>query len=192
MRSIPGIIVVEACDEIELRQVILQAVDYEGPAYIRMIKGDIEPYDRNLVPENYRFAVGKAAVLRDGSDVTLIGSGLMVSRCLEAAEILSEEEIDAEVINCSSIKPMDKETILKSVRKTRAAVTAENHSIIGGMGGAVAEMLSEELPVPIKRVGIEDSYGESGAYADLLEKYHLTSRAVVDASMKVLEKIRVG
>lgn len=189
MRSIPNIVIIEACDEIELRQAIISAVEYEGPVYIRMIRGDIKPYDKNIMPENYRFAIGKSGVLKNGNDITLIGSGLMVSRCMEAAEILGQKGIDAEVINCSTIKPLDSKTILESVRKTKAAVTAENHSIIGGLGGAIAEMLIEEFPIPLKRVGIEDKFGESGTLEDLLEKYQLTSSAVVNAAMKLLGRV---
>lgn len=186
IRSIPNIYVVEACDEVELKQAISASVEQQGPVYLRMIRGDIKPYENTTVPENHRFEVGKASVLKEGSDVTLIGSGLMVSRCMEAAEQLQKKGIHAEVINCSTIKPLDKETILKSVKKTKVAVTAENHSIIGGMGGAVAEMLVEEFPVPLKRVGIEDKFGESGPLEDLFLKYGLNTNAVLKAALTVL------
>lgn len=188
MRSIPNILVMEACDEIELKQMLYEAVEHHGPAYVRMIRGDIREYEKTIVPEGHEFKIGKASILREGRDITLIGSGLMVSRCIEAARELSRKGISAEVINCASIKPLDEETILKSVRKTGAAVTAENHSIIGGMGSAVAELLGENAPVPMKRVGIMDRFGESGALEELFPKYGLTSAAVIEAAVAVLER----
>jgi transketolase len=188
MRSIPGIAILEACDESELRQAIISGVQYMGPVYIRIAKSDIEPYNRRLTPVDYKFEIGKALVIKEGSDVSLIGSGIMVSRCLEAAKILKQKGIDAEVINCSTIKPIDRETILTSLKKTKHAVTAENHSIIGGIGSALSEFLIEEYPIPLRRVGIRDQFGQSGAFEDLLDEYHLTSEAIIDASLIVLSK----
>lgn len=186
MRSIPGIVVIEASNESELREAIIMAVKIHGPVYIRMIRGDINPYDSMEVKLEGEFEIGKARILREGCDVTLIGSGLMVKRCLEAAELLSKEGISAEVINCSTIKPLDENTILKSASKTKAVVTAENHSIIGGLGSAVAEFISEYCPIPVKRVGIMDKYGESGKLEDLFMKYGLTNQAVMAAVKQVL------
>lgn len=188
IRSIPNIFVVETCDEVELRNAIIATVRKEGPGYLRMIRSDIHPYDEMVVSQRRKFEIGKVSVLRNGRDITLIGTGLMVSRCIEAAEVLEKRGIQAEVINCSTIKPLDKANIVKSVKKTRAVVTAENHSVIGGMGGAVAEMLSEELPVPLMRVGVNDEFGESGSLKDLLTKYGLTSHAVVSAALMTLER----
>jgi transketolase len=179
-------LVVETADQYELRDAIIQMVEYEGPVYLRMIRGDMSPYEGRVVPEDHRFELGRSTLLRTGKDITLIGSGLMVSRCVEAHEILGKKGITAEVINCTAIKPLDKETILKSVRKTKHAVTAENHSVIGGTGGAVAEMISEEFPIPLKRIGIMDKFGRSGTLEDLLTKYGLTSQAVVDAAEQLL------
>ena len=186
IRSIPNICIVEACDEVELRQALNAVVEHHGPVYLRMIRGDTESYEKTIVLENHRFEIGRASVLREGNDVTLIGSGLMVSRCLEAAKVLENRSIHAEVINCSTIKPLDRKTILRSITKTRAAVTAENHSVMGGMGGAVAEMLSEEFPIPLKRVGIEDKFGESGPLEDLYLKYGLNTGVVTKAALSVL------
>jgi transketolase len=186
MRSIPNITVIETADPFELKQALYAMMEVEGPVYLRMIRGDIEKYDVQCVPENHQFTFGKSSVLKTGKDITLIGSGLMVSRCLEAAEILGDRGIEAEVINMSAIKPVDAETLAGSVRKTGGAVTAENHSVIGGVGSAVLETLSAICPVPVKRVGIMDRYGESAALKDLFEKYGLTSSKVVDAAMDII------
>lgn len=187
MRSIPGIKVIEACNESELREAIIAAVEHQGPVYIRMIRGDIKPYESMDIKLEGKFEIGKAQVLRKGTDVTLISCGLMVKRCVEAAEILEKEGLSAEVINCSTIKPLDNKTILESVTKTNAVVTAENHSIIGGLGGEIAEFLGENYPVPMKRVGIMDKFGESGTLEDLFSKYGLTSSAVIKAAQDILK-----
>ena len=186
MRSMPGIKIIETCNESELREAIIEAVKVHGPVYIRMIRGDIEPYESMDVKLEGEFKIGKARVLREGCDVSLIGCGLMVKRCLEAAELLAEEGISAEVVNCSTIKPLDEVTIFKSATKTKAVVTAENHSIIGGLGSAVAEFIGENCPVPIKRVGIMDKYGESGSLDELFLKYGLSNQAVMEAVKRVL------
>jgi len=187
MRSIPKMIVVEVCDENELNQAISAAIEHNGPIYIRMARGDIEPYDSQpVMPEGYRFAFAKATVLKQGSDVTLIGSGVMVSRCMEAAEALGKQKISAEVINCSSIKPLDEKTVLDSARKTGAVITAENHSIIGGLGSAVVELLAERCPVLVKRIGIMDKFGESGPLEDLFTEYGLTTQAVANVAKQVV------
>lgn len=188
IRSIPKIVVIEACDEIELRQAIIASVEHYGPIYVRMIRGDIKPYDKNIMPEGYKFEIGKASILKKGKDITFISCGMMVSRCLEAADILAKEDILAEVINCSTIKPLDNEIILKSVKKTKAVVTVENHSIIGGLGSAIAEMLAENFPVPMKIVGIMDKFGESGPLEDLFSKYGLTTDKVIEAARQVLKR----
>lgn len=188
MRSIPNITVIETADPFELKQALYAMMEVEGPVYLRMIRGDIEPYDLQCVPEDHQFALGKSSVLKTGKDITLIGSGLMVARCLEAAQLLSKQGIQAEVINMSAIKPVDAETLTASARKTGAAVTAENHSVIGGVGSAVLETLSDICPVPLKRVGIMDRYGESAALKDLFEKYGLTSNRVADAAMELVRQ----
>lgn len=186
VRSIPRIVVLEACDEVELRLAIMAAVEYQGPVYVRMIRGDIAPYEKRVVPAGHLLRIGKSSRLTEGSDITLIGSGMMVSRCLEAAHMLEAKGIHADVINCSSIKPLDKELILESARKTGGVVTAENHSIIGGMGSAVAELLSEEYPVKLRRVGIRDRFGESAPLEDLFPHHGLTSEAIVNSALAVL------
>jgi transketolase len=187
MRSIPNLTVIETADPFELRQALLAMMEIQGPVYIRMIRGDVKKYDIQCVPDDHQFTVGKSTVLREGRDITLIGSGLMVPRCLEAANTLVEKGIDAEVINLSAIKPFDTETVLRSVKKTGRAVTAENHSVIGGVGSAVLEALCGN-PVPVSMVGIQDKFGESGSLEDLFEKYGLTSEKVVSAALELLGK----
>ena len=186
MRSMPDITVVETADPEELRQALLSMWDVPGPVYIRMIRGDIAKYDIQCVPEDHQFKFGKSTVLREGMDISLIGTGMMVSRCLEAADILKEKGYSAEVINCSALKPFDNETIAASVKKTGRAVTAENHNIIGGTGSAVAECLAEYCPAPMKRVGIMDKYGESGSLEELFPKFGLTTEKVVEAALELL------
>lgn len=188
IRSMPNFTIIETADPIELKQALFAIMKIDGPVYLRMIRGDMAKYDIACVPENHEFVIGRSAVLKRGKDITLIGSGLMVSRCLEAAKMLAEKGIDAEVINLSAIKPFDRETVEASVRKTGRAVTAENHSVIGGVGSAVLEALSDKYPVPIKMIGIMDKYGESGAINDLFEKYGLTSKKVFEAALELVNK----
>jgi transketolase len=186
MRALPHMLVLEPADEPELRQALVAVFEHVGPVYFRMIRGDVGGGSPTVSPPGYRFRLGKAAVLRDGSDVTLVGSGLMVSRCLEAAGILAAKGIAAEVINVSTVKPLDVDGLVSSAEKTGAVVVAENHSVIGGLGGAVAEALTERCPVPMRRVGVKDRFGESGPLEDLFEKYGLTAGAVVKAAEEVI------
>jgi transketolase len=188
MRSIPGIKVIETCNEVELREAIFKTVELRGPVYLRMIRGDIPPYESMDIPLKGEFEPGQARLLREGTDVTLAGCGMMVKRCLEAAELLEKDGISAEVINCSTIKPLDEQTLISSAGKTRAVVTAENHSVIGGFGSAVTDLIAEKCPVPVQRVGIRDRFGESGALNDLFKKYGLTTQAVLEAVKIVLDQ----
>jgi transketolase len=171
MRGIPNMLVFEAADAFELEQIMEACVLHDGPTYVRVVRCAVP----RVVPEGYEFRIGRAAVLREGKDVSLIGSGLMVSRCLEAAESLAGEGISAEVINMSSIKPVDSDTIVASAAKTGHVLTAENHSIIGGLGSAVAEVLAERYPARLKRVGIQDQFGTSGTLDSILERFGLTA-----------------
>jgi transketolase len=190
MRSMPNMVVVEPADGLELRQALMAIVEYRGPVYFRMVRGDVGGGSPSISPPGYRFEIGKGVVLRNGSDIALIGSGLMVSRCLQAAEVLSEQGVSAKVVNISTIKPLDEDLLVKTARQTGAVVTAENHSIVGGLGGAVAEVLMERCPVPMKRVGIQDRFGESGKLEELFEEYGLTSARVVEAAQEVLVRKR--
>ena len=186
MRSLPNMTVIEPADAIELSQALPIAVAHPGPVYFRMVRGDLGGPCPRVSPDGYEFRLGQATLLREGKDITLVGSGLMVSRCVQAAETLAREGISADVINVSTLKPLDERLILERVRRTRAVVTAENHSILGGLGGAVAEVLGEACPVPVRRVGVRDRFGESAPLADLLLHYGLTAEAVVEAAHAAL------
>ena len=188
MRSLPGFVVVEPADEPELRQALRAAIAHLGPVYLRMVRGDIGGPSPLVSPPGYSFRIGRGIRLRPGADVTLVGSGLMVSRCLDAAATLAARGVSAEVLNISTIKPLDVDLLVSAARRTGAVVTAENHSVIGGLGGAVAETLSTEHPVPIARVGVEDRFGESGPLEALLARFGLTAGAVVDAALQVIAR----
>jgi transketolase len=190
IRSMPNIVVVETADPGELGRALEAAMAYRGPVYIRMIRGDIAKYDIQCVPDNQRFDLFKSTKLRDGKDISLIASGLMVPRALEAADILGKKGISAEVINCTAIKPIDKETIVESAKKTGRVVTCENNNIYGGVGSAVAECLSQHCPVPVRMVGIEDQYGWSGDLADLLAMYELTTEKILKKAEELLRNTK--
>jgi transketolase len=186
MRSIPNLTVVEPADALEMQQALAAVVAHRGPAYFRMVRGDIGGPCPRVVPHGYTFHLGRAALLREGRDVTLVGSGLMVSRCLVAAETLEREGISADVVNVSTIKPLDVELLIARARTTGAVVTAENHSVLGGLGGAVAEALGDACPVPVRRVGVRDEFGTSGPLEELFPLYGLTAEAVCEAARGAL------
>lgn len=184
MRSIPNMTVINPCDGVEAEQAVLKAAEMVGPVYIRLGRMVVEDVNSN---EDYKFEIGKGVELKSGTDVTIIATGLMVQESLKAAEKLYAQGISAKVINIHTIKPIDKDIIINAAKETNAIVTAEEHSIIGGLGSAVLETLSEVYPVPVKRVGVMDTFGESGQPKDLLEKYNLTDNAIVDACMEVIK-----
>lgn len=186
MRAMPNLVVVEPADRRELREAMHFMLDYDGPVYLRIVRCPLP----EVTSAGHRFTLGKANLMREGTDVSLIGSGLMVSRCLQAAEILSAQGVSARVINMSSLKPIDRNAVLEASRNTGAIVTAENHGIIGGLGSGVAEVVCEGYGVPLERVGISDTFGESGKLPDLLEKFGLTAQAVVEAAQRVLQRKR--
>jgi len=186
LRSTPNIRVVECADPTELSQAIQQAMAYEGPVYIRMIRGDIPKYDVPVVPEGHRFDLAKSTVLREGTDISLVASGMMVARALEAADILAREGVSAEVVNMTAIKPVDADTLVATARKTGRVVTCENHNIFGGVGSAVAECLCENAPVPMRMVGVRDRYGWSGPLEDLCEMFGLTTEEIVKSARELL------
>ena len=177
MRSIPNMVVINPADAVEAKKAVHAAVEYYGPTYIRFGRA-ATPVIHN---EDYEFKIGKGEVLREGEDVLIVATGIMVSKALEAAETLSKENIEATVVNISTIKPLDTELILRLSKNIGKVVTAEEHSIIGGLGSAVAEILSEECPTKLKRVGIKDVFGQSGTPNELLEYYGLTSKDIVEA-----------
>lgn len=177
MRSLPNMVVLNPADAVEARQMVLAAAEYVGPMYLR--------FGRAATPvihdDSYKFELGKGEVVKEGKDVSIIATGIMVAKALEAAETLKAEGIDAEVINISTIKPLDNELVLASAKKTGKVVTAEEHSIIGGLGSAVCELLAEEYPVKVTRIGVKDVFGQSGTPAALLEHYGLTAADIVKA-----------
>ncbi|MCR4733048.1 MAG: transketolase family protein [Lachnospiraceae bacterium] len=177
MRVIPGMTVINPADDVEARAAVRAAYAYEGPVYLR--------FGRLAVPvindrEDYKFEIGKGYVLQEGSDVTIIATGLEVNESLEAAKLLKEQGISAEVVNIHTIKPIDQELIMKEAEKTGKIVTVEEHSVIGGLGSAVAEVLSEHCPTKMLRIGVKDVYGESGPAVDLLHKYQLDGQGIAE------------
>lgn len=184
MRVIPNMTVIVPADGIETRKAVEEAARYKGPVYVRVSRGK-SPV---LLDESYDFKIGKGTMMRDGTGVAIIACGIMVSKALEAADILKNEGLSARVINISTIKPIDVDIIIKAARDIGAIVTAEEHSIIGGLGSAVAEVLAENHPVPVKRVGIEDKFGTSGDADKLLEIYGLTAENIAKAAREVIKR----
>ncbi len=174
MRSIPGMTIINPADDVEARLAVLAAAEMNGPVYMR--------FGRLAVPrifdENYKFEIGKGVYLKEGKDVTIIATGLLVERALQAAEMLKAEGINAAVINMATIKPIDRDIIIDAAKKTGAIVTAEEHNVIGGLGSAVAEVICETTPVPVMRVGVEDTFGKSGPALELLEIYGLNAQNI--------------
>lgn len=186
MRVLPNMRVLVPADYAAAKAAIKLAVETPGPVYVRMGRASVPcVYD-----EGVQFEMGKAHVLREGSDVTIIACGIEIDYALKAADILAAEGISAEVIDAFSIKPLDADTILASVRKTGCVVTAEEHSIIGGLGGAVAELLGEQLPAPLERVGMRDTFGTSGELDDLVREFNLDAVGICDAAVRVTKRKR--
>ena len=184
MRALPNMTVIVPADGIETKQAINAAAEYEGPVYIRMGRPKVPV----LFDDNYTFEIGKGVVLKEGTDVTLVGTGIMVSKAVEAAELLAAEGISAAVVNISTIKPLDAELIIAQAQKTGAIVTCEEHNIYGGLGSAVAEVLVENCPVPMARVGVADKFGESGLPDELLEKHGLTAANIAAQAKAVIAR----
>jgi transketolase len=184
MRAVPNMTVLVPADGEETRQVIRAAADYKGPVYIRMGRLDVPL----LFDGNYRFEIGKANVLREGKDAAIMANGIMVAMALEAAEELAQAGISVGVVNVASVKPLDVETIVRTAQQTKAVVTAEEHNILGGLGSAIAEVLAENAPVPLRRVGINDTFGESGRPQELLDKFGLTKEALITAVHEVMAR----
>ena len=184
MRTIPGMMIINPADGEEARAAVEAAILHDGPVYMR--------FGRYAVPylyegKDYHFELGKGVTLAEGSDVTIVATGLMVHIALEAKELLAKEGISAEVINIHTIKPIDKELLAKSAAKTGAVVTAEEHSVIGGLGGAVTEALSEECPVPVLRLGVEDTFGKSGPAVELLKIFGLDAEHIAQKAKKAID-----
>lgn len=179
MRTLPNMTVINPADAKEAEAAVLAAIDYQGPVYIRLGRAET----KDIHDDSYHFEWGKAEVLRQGADVSIFATGIMTAKALDAAETLAKQGIQAEVINVHTIKPLDEETVIASAKKTGKVVTAEEHSIIGGLGSAVAEVLACQCPTKQAFVGVQDSFGESGSPNDLLEKYGLTAEAIVKAAV---------
>ncbi len=177
MRTIPGMVIINPADDVEARAAVKAAAEYVGPVYLRFGRMAVPVFNDEAV---YKFEIGKGIVLREGTDVTLVATGLCVNSALEAAEKLAADGISAEVINIHTIKPLDEELILASAKKTGKVVTVEEHSVIGGLGSAVCDVLSEKLPTPVKKLGVNDTYCESGPAAKLIEKYRLDGTGVYE------------
>ena len=182
-RALPNLAIVQPADELETRQAVAAAVEHQGPLYLRLTRQALEA----VSPPDYRFQLGKGALLRPGRDVTILGTGGVVFNCLKAADLLAAEGCEAEVINIASLVPMDDELILRSAGKTGHVVTVEDHTIRGGLGGAVAELLSEDLPTPLKRFGVA-GFGESGDPKGLYAKYGLDPDGIARGVMKFLNR----
>lgn len=184
MREIPGMVVINPSDDIEAKAAVRAAYEHAGPVYLR--------FGRLAVPvindrPDYYFEIGKGVVLKEGTDVTIFATGLCVSSALEAAEKLKEDGIVAEIVNIHTIKPIDRELVIASAKKTGKVVTAEEHSVIGGLGSAVAEVLSEEAPTKLLRIGVEDVFGESGPAKELVAKYGLDGTGIYEKVKKFVK-----
>ena len=182
MKMLPHMTVINPCDFNQTKAATLAIAEHMGPVYLRFGR----PKVPNFTDENQKFEIGKAVNLKDGNDVSIFATGHLVWEALEAAKILNELNINAEIINIHTIKPLDKDAVIKSVSKTRCVVTAEEHMLNGGLGDSIAQLLSREMPLPLEMVGVNDSFGESGTPRQLMEKYGLTSRDIVNAVKKVI------
>ena len=178
VRSIPGVVIYDAVDYHQLEQALPQIMNYDGPLYIRM--------PRKLYPEvfteDYKYELFKSDVVKEGTDVSIIATGIMVKPALDAAEILAKEGVSAEVISVNTIKPLDEETILKSVKKTNKVVTCENHNVVGGLFSAVCELMCREYPIKVTPIGVQDEFGQVGKYKDLAAYYKMTAEDIVKAA----------
>ncbi len=182
MRSIPNMVVLNPADGVEARQCIFKAAEHKGPVYIRLGRSKVP----TIFDDSYKFEIGKGVELKKGKDVTIIATGIMVEKALKAGEMLEKEGISPRIIDISTIKPIDKDIIIKAAKETKKIITAEEHSIIGGLGSAVAEVLSENYPVLLSRIGVEDTFGESGTVDAVLEKYGLTAENIYNRVKKII------
>ncbi|MBO5369235.1 MAG: transketolase family protein, partial [Clostridia bacterium] len=183
MRTLPNMIVINPADDTEAKAAVKAAVEHDGPVYLRFGRLGVPV----LFDDNYNFEIGKGVTLKEGTDVTLVATGLLVGTALDAAELLKNEGINARVINIHTIKPIDRDIIAKAAKETGAIVTCEEHNIIGGLGSAVAETVAETCPVPVLRVGTEDVFGKSGKPNELFEAYGLTAENIVSKAKKAME-----
>ena len=184
MRALPNMTVVVPADAAETEAAIMWAASYNGPVYIRLGRAKCE----DIMPAEMTFTPGKSTKLSDGNDLTIIACGIMVAKAVDAAAILKKKDISARVINMSSIKPIDEDAIIKASKETGAVITCEEHTVMGGLGSAVAEVICKNTPVPMSMIGTEDTFGESGKADDLLNKYGLSTEHIVEESIRILER----
>ena len=177
MRTIPGMVVINPADDVEAKAAVRAAIEHQGPVYLRFGRLAVPVINDN---SDYKFELGKGVVLREGKDVTIIATGLPVSECLAAADKLAADGIDAKVINIHTIKPLDEELVVKAAQETGKVVTVEEHSVIGGLGSAVCDVLSEKCPTKVMKIGINDTFGESGPAVELVKKYGLDADSIYD------------
>jgi transketolase len=189
MRTIPGMTVLAPCDDFETRCAVEAIIRYDGPVFMRTCRPAVESFTQTV--PGYKFELGKGVLLKDGKDLSIIATGIMVQEALKAAELLEKEGIKARLIDMHTIKPLDTEIIIKAAKETGAIVTAEEHNIIGGLGGAVCETVAGVCPVPVLRVGVNDEFGRSGDYKKLLEHYGLTAANIVTKA-KLAHSLRSG
>ena len=178
MRTIPGMVVLNPSDHYEMKAAVKAAIEHYGPVYIRLGRLAVESFNN---ADDYKFELGKGITLKDGKDITIIATGLMVSRALEAVKTLAEQGIDARLINIHTIKPIDREIIVKAAQETGKIITVEEHNVIGGLGDAVCSVLSEECPTPVMKIGVNDVFGHSGPAQDLLDEFGLNAEHIVEA-----------
>lgn len=184
MKMLPGMVVINPCDYNQTKAATMAIAEYDGPCYLRFGR----PKWPVFIPEDMPFEIGKALMLNEGKDVTIFATGHMVWKAIEAGHMLAEKGIDAEVVNIHTIKPLDRDAIVASAKKTGCVVTAEEHQMNGGLGDSIAQLLSRELPTPMEFVAVNDSFGESGTPDQLLEKYGLTSAAIVAAAERAMSR----
>jgi transketolase len=184
MKMLPHMTVINTCDFNQTKAATIAIAEHVGPVYLRFGR----PKVPNFTDENQKFEIGKAVTLKEGNDLTIIATGHLVWEAMEACKALKEININAEVINIHTIKPLDRDAIIKSIKKTKCVVTAEEHMLNGGLGESIAQLLSRELPTPLEMVGVNDTFGESGTPRQLMEKYGLTSSDIVKASKQVLTR----
>ena len=184
MKMLPGMTVINTCDYNQTKQATIAIAEYKGPVYLRFGR----PKVPNFTPENKPFIVGKGIIMKEGVDVSIFATGHLVWESLEAAKKLQQKNISAEVINITTIKPLDEQIILDSIKKTKCAVTAEEHQKLGGLGGSIAQLLSEKMPTPLEMIGVNDKFGESGKPSLLMKKYKLEADNIIQACEKVLKR----
>lgn len=186
MRAMPGMVVIDPADAEETRQVVFAAAEYQGPVYIRETRDEWP----DIFDSSYDFKLGKGSVVREGEDITLIGCGVMTSEAIAAAEILEGQGISTRVVNMATVKPIDQDLIIECARQTKAIITCENHNIYGGLGSAVSEVIVQNQPVPVKIIGIGDTFNECGTNRELIKKYGMDADTIARESKKLFDRVR--